>query len=211
MSTKFIEAQKALSKPAFFVCDIQEKFAPAIYQFGSVVATSKRMLAFAKMFNVPVFVTEQAPRALGPTVGDLDLANLGPLHVGTFPKTKFSMFLPEVESKLHENAIQSIVIFGIESHVCVLQTVLDLIEHGYAVYVLADGVSSCNKEEIPIALERMRQVGAQVTTSESLAFQIMGDASASNFKEFSALVKTEKQAISSSLQLLLGDSPSAKM
>lgn len=59
-----------------------------------------------------------------------------------------------------------------QSHICVLQTTLDLLEGGYDVHVIADGVSSCNPEEVPIALERMRQAGAQITTSESLAFQL---------------------------------------
>ena len=61
-----------------------------------------------------------------------------------------------------------------QSHICVLQTALDLVERGYGVHVLADGISSTRKEEVPIAVERMRQAGAQITTSESAAFELQG-------------------------------------
>lgn len=70
----------------------------------------------------------------------------------------------------------SCVIVGIESHICVTQTALDLLQDGHAVYVIADGVSSCNKEEVPIALARLRQAGAVVTTSESWIYECAGDA-----------------------------------
>ncbi|KAG8817949.1 hypothetical protein FRC19_010982 [Serendipita sp. 401] len=197
--------QRSLIKPAFFVCDIQERFRSAIYGFPALVQTSKRMIEFARLLKVPVIATEQNPRALGSTVEELDLAKLGDLHAGTFPKTKFSMVIPEVQSKLQELGAQSIVIFGIESHVCVFQTVLELLEAGYSVHVVADAVSSCNKEEVPLALASLRQAGAVITTSESLAFQLMGDANSPNFKEFSAIVKAEKQHISSSLRELVGE------
>lgn len=101
------------------------------------------------------------------------------------------MATPEVLSALDGRDAQSLVIFGIEvcclhlwssliqtthshlqSHICVLQSTLDFLERGYDVHVLADGVSSCNKEEVPFALARMRQAGAQITTSESLLFQL---------------------------------------
>jgi hypothetical protein len=99
---------------------------------------------------------------------------------------------------------------------------LDLLELGYDVHVLADGVSSCNKEEVPWALERMRQAGAQITTSESMLFQLQGnafflrrcdvllvnhaglvDASRPNFKAFANVIKEEKEATLQTLQTLL--------
>jgi len=203
MSGMSSASAQMLVKPAFFVCDIQERFRPAIHEFTCLVATSRRLLEIARLFKAPVFVTEQNPKALGTTVAELDLAGLGDLHVGTFAKTKFSMFLPEVQEKLHAHGIQTVVLFGLESHVCVLQTTLELLQAGYVVHIVADAVSSCNKEEIPVALTRLRQAGAVVTTSESLAFQLMGDASSENFKTFSALVKAEKTAIATSLKGLL--------
>jgi hypothetical protein len=104
----------------------------------------------------------------------------------------------------------------------VLQSTLDFLEHGYDVHVLADGVSSCNKEEVPLALERMRQAGAQITTSESMLFQLQGayftphcphgdikgerrlvDASNLNFKAFANVIKAEKETTTQTLQTLL--------
>lgn len=86
------------------------------------------------------------------------------------------MLTPEISSILlsRSPSLESFVIVGIESHVCVLQTTLGLLRQGKQVYVLADGVSSCNKQEIPIALDYMRQQGAVVTTSESILFQLVG-------------------------------------
>lgn len=79
---------------------------------------------------------------------------------------------------------------GIESHICVTQTALDLLAAGYKVYVLADGVSSSNRGEVPIALERLRHAGAVVTSSESWMYECMGDAGISEFKEVIGIVKS---------------------
>jgi nicotinamidase-related amidase len=83
----------------------------------------------------------------------------------------------------------SCVIVGIESHICVTQTALDLLRDGHRVYVMADGVSSCNKEEVPIALARLRHEGATVCTSESWLYECVGDAGTPEFKEIIKVVK----------------------
>ena len=89
------------------------------------------------------------------------------------------MMVPELRYKLKEATSSSyqVAIVGIETHICVLQTALDLLAEGHNVYVLADGVSSCNEGERGIALDRLRQEGATVTTSESFLYECMGDAS----------------------------------
>ena len=139
--------------------------------------------------------SESATTALGQTVPEIDLKGLGPLHLGTFAKTRFSMLTPQVIDIARLDARParetSIVLFGIEvrwlpsgavdpshlpsvqSHVCVLQTALELLDRKFAVHVLADGVSSCNKEEVSIALEYIRRAGGHVSTSESVAFLLM--------------------------------------
>ncbi|KAI9455787.1 Isochorismatase hydrolase [Lactarius psammicola] len=190
-------------RSVFLFCDVQLKFRTAIHGFDAVVATGNKLLRAAKIQEVPVIVTEQNPRALGKTDDRFDLASLGPLHLATVEKTLFSMATPEVLSLLNKHNFKSLILMGIESHVCVLQSTLDLLERGYDVHVLADGVSSCNKEEVPVALERMRQAGAQISTSESVLFQLQGDASSPSFKAFANVIKAEKETTTQTLQTLL--------
>ncbi|KAI9510967.1 Isochorismatase-like protein [Russula earlei] len=191
------------ARTAFLLCDIQTKFRPAIHGFDSVVATGNKLLKVARVLDVPVIVTEQNPKGLGKTDDRLDLRSLGPLHLATIEKSLFSMTTPEFLSLIDGRGFRSFVLAGIESHVCVLQSTLDLLERGYDVHVLADGVSSCNKEEVPWALERMRQAGAQITTSESVSFQLQCDAARPTFKAFSNVIKEEKEATVQTLQALL--------
>jgi nicotinamidase-related amidase len=179
------------NKTVLLVCDIQVKFRDSIYGFEEVVATANKMLKIAKILDVPVIVSEQYPKGLGKTVPELDVHELGSLHLGTFDKTLFSLVIPQIEAILKQHDFKSVLILGIESHVCVMQSVLDLLDKGYDVHVLADGVSSGNKEEIPIALATMRQAGARITTSDSCSFQLMGEASGPRFKAFSAVIKDE--------------------
>lgn len=90
-----------------------------------------------------------------------------------------------------------------QSHICVLQTTLDLLERGCDVHVLADGVSSCNKEEVPIALARMKQAGAQITTSESMLYQLMGTRS--------RRARQGEEALTSYFLAFLFDGPSGRL
>lgn len=101
------------------------------------------------------------------------------------------MWVPEVQQAFQSlgGGKRECVIVGIESHICVTQTTLDLLREGHKVYVLADGVSSCNPQEVPIALNRLRAEGAIVTTSESWLYECMGDAGIGEFRQISALVR----------------------
>lgn len=121
-------------------------------------------------------------------------------------KTFFSMLTPEVKS--HEllssqQAPREITIVGIESHICVTQTALDLKARGHRVYVLADGVSSCNAEEVPLALARLRAEGVVVTTSESWLYEVMGDAAIPEFRDVAKLVRETAEDTKTALSGLL--------
>ncbi|KAJ3144441.1 Isochorismatase domain-containing protein 1 [Irineochytrium annulatum] len=184
---------------AFFVCDIQDKFRFVVFcsrdvrtgdpRICEVLMKSTHKVSASKILKVPLIVTEQNPKGLGPTVPELDITSAAVLA----PKTKFSMWIPEVSSELRKLRTTDVVLFGIESHVCVLQTAMDLIENDINVWVLADGVSSMNPGEIKIAVERMRAAGANITSSESVLFQLMSDAKHDSFKAIQNLVKETKE------------------
>jgi hypothetical protein len=112
------------------------------------------------------------------------------------------MYLPGIASQLPPKS--EIAIVGIESHICVTQTALDLLGAGHRVYIIADGVSSTRREEIGIALARLRQAGAVVTTSESWLYELMGDAAIPEFKGIVSVVKETQQGTGEALRGLLG-------
>jgi nicotinamidase-related amidase len=131
------------------------------------------MIKAADILSIPIYATTQNRNRLGETCAELNIPNA----VEHVDKTAFSMWIPSIANHFSSNTPAEVVIVGIESHICVSQTTLDLLAHGHKVYVLADGVSSCNPQEVPIALARLRAAGAVVTTSESFLYECMGDAS----------------------------------
>lgn len=119
-------------------------------------------------------------------------------------KSAFSMWVPELRKAFDSlgSEKREVVIVGIESHICVTQTALDLLREGHKVYVLADGVSSCNPQEVPIALARLRNEGVVVTTSESFLYECMGDAAIGEFRDVSKLVREFSGQTKENLQAL---------
>eukprot|EP00112_Aurelia_sp_Birch-Aquarium-sp1_P020972 Seg5520.2 transcript_id=Seg5520.2/GoldUCD/mRNA.D3Y31 product="Isochorismatase domain-containing protein 2" protein_id=Seg5520.2/GoldUCD/D3Y31 len=171
---------------AFFLCDMQEKFRPMIKYYPEIITVANRLVQAAGVLKIPLIATEQYPKGLGNTVSEIDTSN-----AEVFPKTVFSMWTPEVQEHLKQYPnLKSVVIFGIETHVCVQQTTLDLLEKDYEVHVVADSCSSRSMVDRMYGLERMKQSGAFITTSESILFMLMKDAKHPNFKEVQSLVMT---------------------
>ncbi|KAL2355901.1 Isochorismatase-like protein [Cryomyces antarcticus] len=196
---------RRLVNPALFICDLQEKFRPAIHEYEKVIATTQKMLKASKILNIPVFATTQQRAKLGETCSELGLdSSDGIATKAHADKSAFSMWIPDVQSAFKSlgGEKREVVVVGIESHICVTQTTLDLLREGHKVYVLADGVSSCNKEEVPIALARLRAEGAVVTTSESWLYECMGDAGIPEFRGIAGLVKEFKSSTKEGLQAL---------
>ena len=148
-------------------------------------------ISAATLLDLPVVVTTQYSSRLGSTVPEIakNLENVQ--DVKTFDKMKFSMLVPDVAHHLTTNMPQrkSVLLCGIETHVCVLQTCLDLLDEGYDVHVVSDAVSSSTSYNRTMALKRMRQSGAFITSVESAIFQLANDASNPEFKSISKLIK----------------------
>ncbi|KAK3058845.1 hypothetical protein LTR09_000410 [Extremus antarcticus] len=189
----------------YIICDLQEKFRSAIHEFPKVVSTTQKLLKASQILDIPVIATTQLRGKLGETCPELGLD--APDGVATkchADKSAFSMWVPEVQKafKALGDGKRECVVVGIESHICVTQTTLDLLKEGHKVYVIADGVSSCNAQEVPIALARLRAEGAIITTSESLLYETMGDAAIGEFKQMSGLVKEYSKSTKDNLTSL---------
>jgi len=171
-----------------FVIDIQAKLLPAIHEADAVVDACRLMIRAAGVFDMPIVLTEQYRKGLGPTVpGIAEL--LEPVGVQPIDKVLFSGYTPEVRDALQAAGRSRIVVIGIESHVCVQQTVLDLLRVDYKVWVCADAVGSRRPIDREMALHRMRQAGALVTTAESAIFELTRQAGTDRFKQILEIVK----------------------
>jgi len=207
-------SSERIANPVLFICDVQEKFRGAIWEFEKVIATTQKMVKAAKILNIPILVTTQNAARLGATVEEITSLLPTSPAVPTIDKTAFSMLVPELQEHLHKLSTPStassasgrptlsVFLVGIETHICVTQTTIDLLKQGHKVYVLADGVSSCNAGERPVALNRLAREGAVVTTSESLLFELVGDAKSAGFKAVSGLVKEMKEETKGAVEAL---------
>lgn len=168
-----------------FLCDMQEKFRNNIQYFPQIIEISARLLQAFKVLDLPVVATEQYPKGLGKTVAELPVEEH---NVPVFDKTKFSMCLPPIQDIIKDKEIKSVVLCGIEAHVCVQQTALDLLESGLDVHVVVDACSSRSMIDRMYALDRMRDSGAFLTTSESVILGLAGGSSHPMFKQLQKII-----------------------
>jgi nicotinamidase-related amidase len=167
------------------VVDVQEKLVPAIADRHVVVWNVRRLIDGANLLGLPVAATEQYPKGLGPTVAEL-AERLGPIP----SKLTFSCLgCPEIFQEFERRGVHKILVCGVESHVCVQQTVLDLLGNGWRVYVAADAVGSRRDVDYRTALARMDAAGATVTTTEAALFEWCQVAGTPEFKQISRLAK----------------------
>ncbi len=176
-----IKADNAL----FVMIDVQERFRPAIHDMDMVLRNCDILTRASELLDVKLLITEQYPEGLGKTMAEI----YQPENALRFEKTRFSICDDDIRRSIFEIDPSWIVLFGIEAHVCVMQSALDMIRYGMNVMVVSDAVSSRAPHSKDIALDRMRQNGCQIVTTEMLLFEIMEDASHPAFRKISKLIK----------------------
>ncbi len=172
---------------ALLVVDVQEKLMNAMPQRAETVAQIGKLLAAAQILEIPSLQTLQYVKGLGPVCGELSALTA---HLPTFEKMAFSACGADgVLGALEELQRPRIILCGVEAHVCIQQTAIDLLSHGKQVYLCADAVCSRRVVDAEIARERLRDCGAVVTTTESVLFELLREAGTPAFKECLSLFK----------------------
>ena len=177
---------------ALLVVDVQERFRSVIPEFELMTAGCVRLARAFRLLELPIIVTEQYPRGLGRTVPEIGDALREGTGQGatTLEKSSFSSYgCAGVPEKLRDLRVCSVLVCGIETHVCVNQTVHDLLHVPYSVHVAADAVRSRHALDHASALRKMERSGAVLTTAEMAAFELMRDAKHPRFKEVQGLFK----------------------
>jgi nicotinamidase-related amidase len=172
------------------VIDVQEKLMPVIDQQEQVLRNIERMVRGCAILDVPMVLTEQYAQGLGPTVEVLRKAfeesgGYRPIEKATFSAWSCSEFT----SALRALKRKHVLIAGVETHVCVYQTVADLISVGHLVTVIADAVSSRTKENREIGLRRMESEGARLSSTEMALFELTGRSGTEEFRSIAKLIR----------------------
>jgi nicotinamidase-related amidase len=177
----------AAGDTALLVVDVQEKLVGAIAGHARVVWNVRRLIDGARLLGLPVAASEQYPRGLGPTVPEL-AERLGPVP----SKLTFSCRgCPQLFADLRARGVCKLLVCGIEAHVCVQQTVLDLLADGWRVYLAVDATGSRFEIDYRTSLARMDSAGATLTTTEAALFEWCDAAGTPEFKQISRLVREE--------------------
>jgi len=169
------------------IIDVQEKFREHIHDFSSVLKTIATLVEATKILEIPVVVTEQYPEGLGPTVSEVSM-RLGPHK--RFCKNVFSCCQQkDFVTYLKSSRRLQVIVTGIECHVCVSQSVLDLLAYGFAPHVVTEAVASRLPENKEVGLKKMVGAGAVISSLETALFELLAQAGDERFKAVQNLIK----------------------
>ncbi len=176
------------NRTALVVIDVQEAFRNAVPDFSNVASNISLMLRGAQLLQVPVIITEQYPHGLGPTAEEIRLS--WPDNQEIIEKTAFSSCgAPAFTERLTQLGVKHVLVCGLEAHVCVNQTVHDLLAAGYTVHLLTDCIGSRFEHNKQAGLAKMQQSGALPSSIEMALFELLRDARHEQFKAVQKLIK----------------------
>ena len=173
---------------ALVVVDIQEKLLPPIHEKERLVRNSQLLIRAAKILSLPVIVTTQYSRGLGQTVPEIasllpDVTPLDKLEFGCFGNGQFCSSVASL------NGRNTLLLCGMETHICVLQTALGALAQGHRVHVAADAVGSRSELNWKLGLDRMRDAGAVISSTEMMIYELLGKSGTPAFKEMLQFIK----------------------
>ena len=173
-------------RSALLIIDIQERILKVIRKNEKLVENVLKLIKGAKILNIPIYFTEQYPQGLGHTLGSIH----NEINSSAFQKISFSCRgADNLFMTLKDNSLNQIIVAGVESHVCVQQTVLDLLENSFQVNLVTNAVSSRTKGDYKTSLRRMEKEGAILSTVESVLFELLHKSGTNTFKSISKIIK----------------------
>jgi nicotinamidase-related amidase len=176
-----------VNNTVLMIIDVQEKLARVMHERESLISNLQKLIKGTSVLEVPIIITEQYPQGLGPT-----LQEIAPLLPGVspIPKTSFSCWGDDnFVNKFKSLNRRQVLVSGIEGHVCVYQTVCDLISNGFAAYAVTDTITSRTPENRQLAFDMMKQAGARLTGMEAVLFELLRVAKGEHFKKISQIIK----------------------
>ena len=169
------------------IIDLQEKLVKIAKDDIQIILNAEKLLKASEILNIPTIITEQYPKGLGETIPAIKDANKSANY---YEKTTFSAIATEeILTAIKNENKKQIILLGIEAHICVLQTALELLENGYEVFVIKDACASRKTENLENAFDRLNSAGAVITDTEITLFELLKSSKHPNFKEIQALIK----------------------
>ena len=188
MKNSSYKHQASINKSGLLIIDAQEKILRPINTSERIINNINKLIKVFQVLEGNIFVTEQNPSKLGQTISTLVKAK----EYKVFQKMDFSIGNNEsLLSELFSKKIKNIIICGFETHICVQQSVIDLLRTNFKTYIIADAIGSRNKLDHKIALERMVREGATIASTESIIFELCLTSSRKEFKEISSIIKSK--------------------
>lgn len=170
----------------FLVIDIQGKLANIMDNKEQVVSNTNVLIEAGKLMDIPVMFTEQYPKGLGSTLEELK-ENLDNPEV--YEKNSFNAYLGDIKNAIDEKKRKKIIISGMETHICVMQTTRELIAAGYKVFIARDAVCSRTEDNFINGLEQMKDMGATISNTEAIIFDLLKISGTPEFKVLSKIIK----------------------